>query len=143
MQEDTNRLLAECDAGIQMAVTAIDAVLPSVHSRDLRRTLAMSREAHQTLHKKTHSLLNEMGAPGKNPGAMARGMNRLHTDVRMLLRPGDGTIADLVVSGCNMGVKNLHRFRNRFAGASPDSRQVADSLIRIEDDLKDTLYPFL
>ena len=40
IEQDTIRLLRECDAGVEMGVTAIDEVLPQVCSSELRQCLA-------------------------------------------------------------------------------------------------------
>lgn len=49
IQDDTRKLLGECDSGIQMALHAIDEVLPSVESPQLRRQLHRCKEDHQIL----------------------------------------------------------------------------------------------
>ena len=143
MHEDTIHLLGQCDAGIKMAIAAIDEVLPSVEDPKLRRTLHMSKEAHEDLKQQAHSLLHSHHASGKEPNPMAKSMNWLHTNVKLAFRPGDASIADLVVSGCNMGIKNLHKYQNQYKAADCPSKDVADKLIGLEADLANSLYPYL
>lgn len=143
MNHDTIRLLGECDAGIQMAISAIDEVLPSVEDQHLRRTLHMSRTAHKDLRNQTHDLLKTYRASGKNPSAMAKSMSWLKTNARLAVKPGDPSVADLVVSGCNMGIKNLHKYQNQYAAANESSKSIADRLIGLEADLANSLYPYL
>ena len=143
MHEDTIHLLGQCDAGIQMAISAIDEVLPSVEDPKLRRTLHMSKVAHEELKQQTHGLLHEHHASGKTPNPMAKSMNWLHTNVKLAFRPGDASIADLVVTGCNMGIKNLHKYQNQYKAADCPSKDVADKLIGLEADLANSLYPYL
>ena len=57
----TADLLAQCNSGIQMGVTAIEDTLSSVKSGDLRRILLRSKQAHQELGSRTHALLNTLG----------------------------------------------------------------------------------
>ena len=143
MHEDTVRLLGQCDAGIKMAIAALDEVLPSVEDPKLRRTLHMSKAAHEDLKQQTHSLLREHHASGKEPNPMAKSMNWLQTNMKLAFRPGDASIADLVVSGCNMGIKNLHKYQNQYKAADCPSKDVADKLIGLEADLANSLYPYL
>ena len=143
MQHDTVRLLGECDAGIQMAISAIDEVLPNVEDPHLRRTLHLSRSAHKDLRNQTQDLLKARHAPGKNPNPMAKSMSWLKTNVRLAVKPGDASVADLVVSGCSMGIKNLHKYQNQYAAADESSKHVADQLIGLEADLQNSLYPYL
>ena len=143
MKNDTIRLLGECDAGCQMAITAIDEVLPSVTDPHLRKTLHMSRSAHKDLRCRTQNLLHACHAPGKKPNPIATGMSWLKTNAKLTFKPGDASVADLVVSGCNMGIKNLHKYQNQYVGADLPSKHVADELIGLEADLANSLYPYL
>lgn len=143
MQHDTIRLLGECDAGIQMAISAIDEVLPNVEDPQLRRTLHLSRTAHKDLRNQTHDLLKARHASGKNPSTMAKSMSWLKTNARLAVKPGDPSIADLVVSGCSMGIKSLHKYQNQYSAADEASKNVADRLIGLETDLQNSLYPYL
>ena len=52
-------------------------------------------------------------------------------------------MADLVVTGCNMGVKNLHRYQNRWRRAEETAKNVADDLIGLEADLANSMFPYL
>ena len=143
MQNDTVRLLGECDAGIQMAISSIDEVLPSVTDPHLRKTLHLSRSAHRDLRCRTQNLLRACHASGKDPNPMAKSMSWLKTNAKLTFKPGDSSVADLVVSGCNMGIKNLHKSHNRYANADLSSKNVADELIGLEADLANSLYPYL
>lgn len=143
MNHDTIRLLGECDAGVQMAISAIDEVLPSVGDSHLRHTLHLSRSAHQDLRDRTHNLLKAHAASGKNPSAMAKSMSWLKTNAKLTFQPGDSTVADLVVSGCQTGIKNLHKYQNQYHAADESSKNVADELIGLEADLANSLYPYL
>ncbi len=143
MRDDTIRLLGECDAGISMAISAIDEVLSAAEDPHLRKTLHQSKAAHENLKTRTHQLLKEHHAPGKKPSIMARSMNWMKTNTYLAVRPGDGTVADLVVTGCNMGVKNLHRYQNRWRRADEPAKNVADDLIGLEADLANSMFPYL
>ena len=49
IEQDTIRLLRECDAGIQMGVSAIDDVLERVQAPDMYRRLSACKRAHESL----------------------------------------------------------------------------------------------
>ena len=49
IEQDTIKLLRECDAGIRMGVDSIDDVLDHVRSRDFHSHLTRCREEHETL----------------------------------------------------------------------------------------------
>ena len=64
VHDDTCRLLGECDAGIQMAVSAIDEVLPMVESFHLRQQLSNCKRVHEQLQGQTRTLLAKYQADG-------------------------------------------------------------------------------
>jgi hypothetical protein len=143
MENQSVNLLSQCSAGISMALSAINEVLPAAEDPHLRKTLHLSKAAHENLQARARDLLRVRHATGKNPNPMAKGMNFLKTHTMLLVKPGDSSVADLVVTGCNMGVKNLHRYQNRYPNADPECKDVADKLIGLEADLANSLYSYL
>ena len=55
IEEDTVKLLRECNAGIKMGVSSIDEVLPKVKSSSLRSSLEKCRSAHGKLGRNPRS----------------------------------------------------------------------------------------
>lgn len=142
-RNDTCKLLGECDAGIQMAVQAIDDVLPVVESPHLRQELSNSRRTHERLRAQARDLLEKHQSVGKAPNAMAKSMNWLKTNVRLAVQPGDQSVADLMIDGCNMGVKTLHRYCNRYPDAGADAVQLVGQVIEEEQRLTRDIQSYL
>ena len=143
VHDDTCRLLGECYAGIQMAVSAIDEVLPMVESFHLRQQLSNCKRVHEQLQGQTRTLLAKYQADGKTPNPMARGMSWVKTNVKLALQPGDQSVADLMIDGCHMGVKSLHKYCNRYPDATADARKLAGQLIEEEQRLSRDLQSYL
>lgn len=143
IEEDTVKLLRECNAGIKMGVSAIDEVLPKVKNTDLRAALEQSREKHGELGDDTHQLLNKYGDSGKEPHPIAKMMSWMKTGVKLAADQTDETVADLITDGCNMGVKSLSRYLNEYTAADERSKDIAKRLISLEDKLADEVRDFL
>lgn len=143
MYEDTIRLLGDCTAGIDMAVSTIDGILPSVKDQTLRRKLRDSVQTHQMLRDQTKTLLHQCGGAEKAPSPMAKGMAWLKTNAKMAMNGDDTTAAYLVADGCDMGIKVLCRSRNRYAGADTGAKALAERLIDCEEKLSASMRPFL
>lgn len=143
IEEDTVKLLQECNAGIKMGVNSIDEVLPRVKSKDLRETLEQCRRKHGKLGDDTHALLNEYGDSGKEPNPMARAMSWMKTNVMLSMDQTDGTVAGLMTDGCNMGVKSLNRYLNQYEAADERSKDIARQLIGLEQQLADDMRGYL
>ncbi len=143
MNEDTIGLLTACEAGVQMAVGAIDGVMKDVQSDTMRQTLEQSLQQHQTLGDQARTLLAQDGRPAQEPSAMAKSMSWLKTNWTLMLRPGDSGAAELVTGGCDMGVRTLARERNRRPGASSEARSIAGQLMGLERQLSKDLAQYL
>ena len=103
-ENDTIKLLRECNSGIQMAVFSIDEILEKVTDGNLYDLLEKSKEKHEELGDKTHALLAEYGDETKEPNLIAKGMSWMKTNAKVMIDESDETIADLIVDGCNMGI---------------------------------------
>ena len=142
-EEDTVKLLRECDSGVKMGVASIDEVLDNVGAPSLKQRLEQCREEHQRLGNEVQAMLRSRRDQGKEPSPMAKGMSWLRTNVMLTVKKDDATVADLMTDGCNMGVKSLHRYLNQYPRADAASRDVARRLIGAEESLIRELRPYL
>ena len=143
VHEDTISLLRECSAGIKMGTASINEVLESAEDRKLKEMLSSSKDEHNRLGEETAKLLESYGRCEKEPGAMAKGMSWIKTNVMMAVDAGDHTIADLITDGCNMGVKSLSRYLNQYAAADEHSKDIAKKLISMEESLAVKMRDYL
>jgi hypothetical protein len=143
IEQDTIRLLRECDAGIQMGVSAIDDVLERVQAPDMYRRLSACKRAHESLKTEINVMLADCHDDGKAPNPLAQGMSWLKTNAAIAMNGSDQTIASLMTDGCNMGVKSLGRYLNQYEAASEDSKDITKRLIGLEQKLSDDLREYL
>lgn len=143
VEQDTIKLLRECDAGIKMGVTSIDDVLDYVEDSEFKRCLENSKEEHSVLMSKIQNLLDSYHDEGKDPNPMAKGMSWLKTNMMLTMDDSDETIADLMVDGCNMGVKSLNKYLNQYKAADEISKDCTKKLIHIEETLASNIHKYL
>lgn len=143
INNDTTELLKECYSGIKMGITSIDEVLNSVNDSNLKSTLQKARSKHEELEEKTHALLLEYNDNGKEPNPIAKGMSWLKTNVMIAVKDNDSAIADLMIDGCNMGIKSLNRYLNKYKAADECSKDIAKKLISTEEKLISDIKSYL
>lgn len=143
MENDTVKLLRECDAGVKMAVSSFDDILDKIESPKLRDMIETSKNQHSKLGGKIAQALLTVSDSGKDPNPMAKGMSWIKANVRMAVDNSDKTIADLMTDGCDMGVKSLSRYLNQYCAADENSKDITKELIKIELDLLTGLREFL
>lgn len=143
IEQDTIKLLRECDAGIKMGVSSIDDVLGYVKSDRLKKDLEDNKEEHKKLDKELQELLDRYRDDGKEPNPMAKGMSWMKTNMKLVMNESDHTIADLITDGCNMGVKSLNKYLNQYVAADEKSKDICKRLINLEEDLIVQMRQFL
>ena len=143
IEQDTIKLLRECDAGIKMGVKSINDVLDKVESPDLLELLNACKDEHDKLDKELQELLGEYGDEGKNPNFFAETMAQMKTEVMLHVKETDQMIADLMTDGCNMGVKSLNKYLNKYAAADEKSKDITKRLINLEGQLALDIRKFL
>ncbi len=142
-ENDTLKLLRECDAGVKMGVSSINDVLSDVKKDEMRKCLADCRNQHEVLLADIKTKLYQHCDKGKEPAPAAKGMSWIKTNMKMAFDYSDKTIADLITDGCNMGVKSLHRYLNQYSAADAESKGFANRLIKLEDDLAIQMRQYL
>ena len=135
IEQDTIKLLRECDAGVKMGIDSIEDVLEKVSSDSFKNYLETCRDAHEKIDKEIQSLLECYDDDGKDPNPMVKGMSWIKTNAKMLMDDSDKTIADLMTDGCNMGVKSLNMYLNKYKAADEVSKDIAKRLINLEEKL--------
>ncbi len=143
VEQDTIKLLRECDAGVKMGVSSIDEVIGYVYSDKLKNYLSDCKKEHQNLEREIQELLDKYKDDGKDPNPIAKGMSWMKTNVKLAMNESDHTIADLITDGCNMGVKSLNRYLNQYKAADEVSKDITKRLINLEEELTVDIRQFL
>lgn len=143
IESDTIKLLRECDAGVEMGVSAMNDVMDYVKRDNLKQYLNKCKDEHTQLKDEIRTLLDQYHDDGKEPNPVAKGMSWMKTNVKLAVDESDRTIADLITDGCNMGVKTLNRYLNQYQAADEKSRSIAKKLIRLEEHLAEDIRQFL
>ena len=143
VEQDTIRLLRECDSGIKMGISAIDEVREYAKNDGLKQLLRDSQSENEVLKSDLQKALADYSDEGKNPPAAVQGMSWLKTNVKLKLNESDGTIAELMIDGCNMGVKSLSRYLNQYKAADERSKDITKRLISAEEHLSQQMRQYL
>ena len=142
MENDTVKLLRECNAGIKMGEGAISKVIPHAKDKELKKTLEICKNNHATLGDETHARLLSLGADTKDTHPIARAMSDMKIYAKMM-RPTDRSIAEVMTDGCDMGIKSLSGFLNKYGEADEEAKNIANRLIASEEFLEKKLRNYL
>lgn len=143
IEQDTVKLLRECDAGVKMGVSSIDEVLGYVADESFKKLLSDCKSEHDKLDREIDSLLDKYNDDGKEPNPMAKSMSWMKTNMKLIMNESDETIADLMTDGCNMGVKSLNKYLNKYEAADEVSKDITKRLINLEEKLAVDIRQYL
>ena len=143
VEQDTIKLLRECDAGIKMGIASIDDVLDYVADKKLKDMLIRCKSGHEALKQEIQKHLDLYHDEGKDPNPMAKGMSWVKTNMKLAMNESDHTIADLMTDGCNMGVKSLSKYLNHYKAADESSKDITKRLIKLEAQLVEDIRQYL
>lgn len=143
IEQDTIKLLRECDAGARMGIASIDDVMEHVHHPEVKDCLTQCKQDHEALEQEIRRELDSYGDEGKAPNPIAKGMSWMKTNMKLEWEDSDATVADLMTDGCNMGVKSLNRYLNQYEAADEKSKDIAKRLVGLEQKLTQDLKAYL
>ena len=135
IEQDSVRLLRECDAGVKMGISSINDVVEYTGDEELKDKLTKCKAEHDKLDSEIQSLLDRYNDEGKDPAVMAKGMSWMKTNIKLAMNESDATVADLMTDGCNMGVKSLNKYLNKYEAADEVSKDITKRLINLEEKL--------
>lgn len=143
IENDTIELLRECDAGVKMGISSLEEVIERVEDENFRSLLSKCKDEHEDLEQKIGEQLIKFNDSGKNPNPVAKGMSWIKTNVMLGIDNSDKVIADLLTDGCNMGVKSLYSYLNKYEAADEYSKDIAKKLINLEERLTVDMRDYL
>lgn len=143
IEQDTIKLLRECDAGIKMGIASIDDVLDNVENQDFKHKLQICKQEHTKLKTEIQGLLDDYEDDGKNPNPIAKSMSWMKTNLKLGMDDSDATVANLMTDGCNMGVKSLNKYLNQYKAADEVSKDITKRLINLEEQLTVDIRQYL
>lgn len=143
IEQDTVKLLRECDAGVKMGISSIEDILDNVENKEFEKILTQCKDEHEKLESEIKKILYSYEDEGKEPAAIAKGMSWLKTNMKIAMDSSDATVADLMTDGCNMGVKSLNKYLNKYKAADEVSKDICKRLINLEESLAIDIRIFL
>lgn len=143
MNEDTIKLLKECNAGCKMATNSMEQVQPYLKDKRLKAIIDRYNEQHIRLGDECHQLLNMYHEEEKDPNRIQKVFSSVSTDIKLMVNDDTHKIAELMIDGCHMGIKSLSENINKYKLASIESIDIAHRLIKYEQDFMNELLEFL
>lgn len=143
MNSDTINLLKECNAGCKSATNSMEQVMEYVKDEKLREIISDYNKQHIEIGDKCHNMLNKYGGNEKDIQPIAKAMSFITTEVKMMSDSSSQKAAEIMMDGCNMGIKKVSEYMNKYSSANDESKKMADKIVKIEQSFIEELRSFL
>ncbi len=140
---DTIALLKECNAGCKSATNSMEQILEHVENPHLKDLIHETNEKHVQIGDECHQLLNEAGEDEKDPQPVAAAFAWMGTEIKMMIKDDTHQAASLLIDGCNMGIKSLCEYMNKYPDADKKSVELCERLKSSEKEFMEKLEAFL
>lgn len=143
MNQHSMKLLQECNSGCKMALESLNQVREYVVDQKLLSVIDTYLHKHETLEERTALLLIECGKCEKEPSRIASAFSYMTAEMKLMINDDNHQIAKLLMNGCNMGIQSISTCRNDYPDASNETTNLAEDLIKIEEDFMKDLKQFI
>ena len=109
----------------------------------MKEILEKSKNHHKELEIEIEKLLQVNREEDKQPNLMAKSMSWIKSNVKLGLDHSDATVADLITDGCDMGIKSLKKYLNKYQNADQKSKKHCRALIEMEEQLRADVGKYL
>ncbi len=141
--DDTVSLLKECDAGLIMARDSLTQALNYAKAHNFSNMLKKYYDEHTKLETDVKNKLLENNEGEKKPNVIGRTAAKGMTNMKLMLNGRDEKIADIMMDGCNMGIKNVSKYMNQYGGSKEDALRLANSIVVLEQNFANELRQYL
>lgn len=143
MNDDTRKLLKECNAGCKMATNTMDQAIYFAEDAAVLKALNEYKDKHALIGNECHSMLNEAGEDELDPTRPAKRMAWLMTEAKLVKDNSKRSVAEIMIDGCNTGIKSLSKFLNSLEDASDESKNLTKKLIKTEQEFMNSMLAFV
>lgn len=143
MNEDTINLLKECNAGCKSATNSMEQVKPYIENENLKSIIDNYNNKHIKIGDECHQMLNKYHEEEKDPQAIAKAFSWISTEMKLMIKGNSNKVADIMIDGCNMGIKSVSKYINEYKNASNESINLAKSIVKIEQEFMNELLAYL
>lgn len=143
MNEDTINLLKECNAGCKMATNSMEQLQPFIENEKLKSIINEYNDKHIKIGDQCHQMLNGYHEEEKDPQVSAKAFSWISTKLKLMMNKHTHEIADIMIDGCNMGIKSVSEYINKYETASVESIDLAKKIVKTEQEFMNELLGYL
>ena len=128
---------------VQMGSKGIDEIMPYVKNEKFQKVLESQKEEYGKIFEEADQLIHERGEKPEDVSAMAKVSSKTMTFMQTMKDPSEDHLAEMMYQGSAMGVTKIIRHQKDYAGTNPKIVDLANRLLKTEENNMGEMRKFL
>ncbi len=141
--DETVQLLQDVVRNARTGRDAVEQLMKKAESGPMRDELARERDDYAAAQREGERALVDAGGRAEPTGPMARAGMWMGLEMETLTDRSSAHIAEIAIQGANMGVVEMTKALNTYAGAGPDARDIAERFVTRQNETIERQKQFL
>ncbi len=141
--DETVQLLQDVVRNARTGRDAVEQLMKKAESGPMRDELARERDDYAAAQREGERALVDAGGRTEPTGPMARAGMWMGLEMETLTDRSSAHIAELAIQGANMGVVEMTKALNTYAGAEAGARDIAERFVARQNENIERQKPFL
>lgn len=136
-------LLQSVRKGAQMGCQGIEEIMPYAKGESFRRALETQKAEYGHIYKEADRLITERKAEPEDLSPVARVSSKTMTIMKTLKDDSEEHLAEMMYQGSSMGVTKIIRNLREYSGGDSEVKELAQRLLKTEENNMEQMKKFL
>ncbi|WP_312060262.1 hypothetical protein [Anaerotignum sp.] len=127
----------------QMGIKTLNQLIEIVEDNDFKKQLQSQLNEYKSINRTALQKLNELGHEEKGIGNMAKISAYMSISIKTLMDKSPCHISQMLIQGSTMGIIDATKNIQKYNDADKQILQLADKLLKTEQNNIEQLKPFL
>lgn len=143
MMNENEDLLDEVYHATEIGLEATEALMPKVHYDPLRKKIEEQHRNYREMEQKVKAMLRDDGCLPEERPPIKKAMFKGSIKINTTMNPDPKHIAEMMITGTNMGIINITKKLNALEDADDGARRLAENYIATEQNNIEELKKYL
>lgn len=127
----------------QMGCKGIEDILPYTKIEEFRKALEAQKEEYGKIYKDAERLILERNEKLEDISPVAKMSTKTMTMMKTMQDDSEAHLAEMMYQGSAMGVTKILRNQKEYAGSNPKIKDLAQRLLKTEENNMEQMRKFL
>lgn len=127
----------------QMGCKGIEDIMPYTKTEKFRKALETQKEEYASIYKEAEKMILEKDGKLEEISPVAKMSSKTMTMMKTMQDDSEAHLAEMMYQGSAMGVTKILRNQKEYAGSNPKIKELAQQLLKTEENNMEQMRKFL